>query len=110
MSRRIRLIAGAAGAALADLAWLAAAALESAPPTDSRYELVADQAHDVTLERLVECGVRQVWFEDMRTHSPGVWVLEASRRNKQVADCFDRRNIGARYRWSEAPATVMAIP
>lgn len=99
------MIACAAGAALADLAWLAAAALEKAPPTDSRFELVADEAHDVTLERLVECGVRQVWLENHDHFS--VWVLEASRRNKQGADCFDRRNIGGRYRWSKSPASPM---
>ncbi|HEX8261900.1 MAG TPA: hypothetical protein VF547_03390 [Allosphingosinicella sp.] len=108
MRRRSSLISCALGAALADLAWLAAAGAArsmDSPPTDGRYELEAREAFDVTLGRLIECGATEIWFEDLWTHSPGRGVLEASRRNRRAIDCFDRRSIGAGPAWAPAPPT-----
>ncbi len=98
MSRRSNLFACAAGAALADLAWLAMTAFPHGspyPPRESRYELAAGAPpYAQTLGRLVECGARQIWFVDNLSHLPGRWVLEASRHNRAVVACFRKRTIG----------------
>jgi hypothetical protein len=102
MSRRSSLISFAIGAALADLVWLAARGPEEpfdSPPLESRFVLDANEAYEVTIGRLVECRAGQVWIEDAPTHLPPQWVLEASRRNRQVAVCFNRRSIGGGNDW-----------
>ncbi|HEV2747163.1 MAG TPA: hypothetical protein VGW34_07680 [Allosphingosinicella sp.] len=103
-ARRSRLIACAVGAALVNLAWLAATGFPQSfrPPERSRYELPAQEAHEATIGRLVECGATQIWFEDIedpQTQLRGRWVLEASRRNQQVVACFEKRRIGGGVSW-----------
>ena len=98
MSRRSNLVACAAGAALANLAWLAMTAVAQGskyPPRESRYELPAGAPpYATTLGRLIECRAGQIWFVDDHTHAPGRWILEGGRHNEAVVACFRKRAIG----------------
>jgi hypothetical protein len=96
------LISCAIGAAAANLVWLAmigSAEGYDRPPRDSRFQLSAEEPYEVTVGRLTECRAGQVWWEDGFAHFPPQWVLEVSRRNREVAACFNRRSIGSGNDW-----------
>ena len=96
MNRRSRLIWLAGGAALANLSWLVSAILvsPSAPgATEDRLVRAAGRSpYEATLGRLIECGATRLWIESPTDVEP-VWVLELTRANLSVVDCFDARTV-----------------
>ena len=97
MKRRSKLIWLAGGAALANLSWLVSAVLVSPfPPSATEQRLTraaGEPPYEATLGRLIECGATRLWLENRLTHVPPVWVLELSRANQSVVDCFDARTV-----------------
>ncbi len=94
MRRRNSLALIAAGAFVADLAWLSVSLFWPPRPLPEvrHYSVEADAA---SVELALACGATSGIIEAARTHVPAALLLEFDAQGKKVADCMRHRSGGA---------------